>query len=104
MHSPRGQFGDWKGSLPGGRFSLGRAKQGSGYCIGVVVETRMGLKDEKEEVLDEGRRGTRHGADKSDLGGNGMRDVWVIGDGFFRGVGVTFDVSNNRHHSNIWRH
>ena len=53
----------------------------------------MGLKDEKDEVLDEGRRGTRSGSDGGRLGGNGMRDVWVIGEGFFRGVGGVFDVS-----------
>lgn len=93
MHSPRGQFGDWHGGLPGGRFSLGRLRPGSGYCVGAVVETRMGLNDESEELLDAGRRGTRVGADKSQLGGNGMRDLWVIGEGFFRGVGATFDVS-----------
>lgn len=92
MHGPRGGFGDWNG-LPGGRFSLGRLKPGSGYCVGAVVETRMGLKDEKDDNLDEGRRGTRSGADTNRLGGNGMRDAWVIGEGFFRGVGGVFDVS-----------
>ncbi len=25
--------------------------------------------------------------------GDGMRDVWVIGEGFFRGIGGMFDVS-----------
>ena len=79
--------------LPGGRFSLGKLKNGSGYCVGAVVETQMGLKDEKDEVLDQGRRGTRLGADKGDLGGNGMRDVWVIGERFFKDVGIVFDVS-----------
>ena len=43
--------------FPGGRFSLGRLKAGSGYCIGAVVETRMGIRDEKSKMLDEGRRG-----------------------------------------------
>ena len=92
MHSPRCQFGECVG-LPGGRFSLGRLKEGSGYCIGAVVETRMGLQEERDEVLDEGRRGMRLGADLNEIGGNGMRDVWVVGEGFFRGVGVVFDVS-----------
>ena len=91
MHSPRCQFGECQGH-PGGRFSLGRLKIGSGYCVGAVVETRMGLEEEEDEVLDEGRRGTRLGADPSNVGGNGMRDVWVIGEGFFRGVGGVFDV------------
>ncbi|KAL9125094.1 MAG: hypothetical protein Q9217_005648 [Psora testacea] len=95
MHSPRGGFGDWNG-LPGGRFSLGRLRSGSGYCVGAVVEMKMGLKNEKEEVLDEGRRGTRSGSDMSRLSGNGMRDVWVIGEGLFRGVGGVFDTGASR--------
>lgn len=78
---------------PGGRFSLGRLKAGSGYCLGAVVESRMGIMDEKSEVLDEGRRGTRSGTGHEVMGSNGMRDVWVIGEGFFRGVGGVFDVS-----------
>ena len=28
------------------------------------------------------------------MGGNGMRDVWVMGEGFFRGVAAVFDVSS----------
>ena len=95
MRSARGQFGDWKGELPGGRFSLGRLKNGSGYCVGNVVATRMGLKDERDEMIDGGRKGKHLGGEKGGLGGNGMRDVWVIGEGFFRGVGVAFDVSVN---------
>lgn len=55
----------------------------------------MGLRDEREEVLDEGRRGTRLGGEGEKLKGNGMRDVWVIGEGFFRGVGGAFDVSSS---------
>ena len=75
----------------GGRFSLGRLKQGSGYCVGAVVETRMGLENERDELIDEGRRGSQS---SGTIGGNGMRDVWVIGEGFFRGVGGAFDVSS----------
>ena len=86
-----GRAAQWTG-LPGGRFSLGRLKEGSGYCVGAVVETRMGIRDEESEVLDEGRRGTRVGTNQEVMGGNGMRDVWVIGEGFFRGVGGVFDV------------
>ena len=26
------------------------------------------------------------------IGANGLKDVWVIGETFFRGVGVVFDV------------
>ncbi|KAL9103986.1 MAG: hypothetical protein Q9163_001006 [Psora crenata] len=95
MHSPRGGFGDWNG-LPGGRFSLGRLRLGSGYCVGAVVETRMGLKDDRNEVVNENRPGMRSGHDMGRLGGNGMRDVWVIGEGFFRGVGGVFDLHNKK--------
>ena len=92
MRSARGQFGDWKGELPGGRFSLGRLKGGSGYCVGNVVATRMGLDDEGGEMVTQGRAGKAQGSWQGGLGGNGMRDVWVIGEGFFRGMGVAFDV------------
>jgi len=70
--------------MPGGRLSLGRYKGGSGYCVGAIVETGMGVRG--------GRNG--EGAVKvGELAGNGMRDVWVVGEGFFRGVSGVFDVS-----------
>jgi hypothetical protein len=34
---------------PGGRFSLGRISMGSGYCVGIVVESRMGMKKSQYE-------------------------------------------------------
>ncbi|KAL8719316.1 MAG: hypothetical protein Q9225_003660 [Loekoesia sp. 1 TL-2023] len=40
--------------IPGGKFSLGRLKHGSGYCVGAIVETRMGLKEEKEGMTGSG--------------------------------------------------
>lgn len=46
----------------------------------------MGVKDEGMGAVG---RGSRSGAGH----GNGMRDVWVVGEGFFRGVGAVFDVS-----------
>lgn len=81
--------------IPGGKFSLGRLSEGSGYCVGAVVETRMGIKEERDEVVHDGSKGHqgRSVAGRGGLGGNGMRDVWVIGEGFFRGVGGVFDVS-----------
>lgn len=88
----RGSVADWSG-LPGGRFSLGRLKPGSGYCVGAVVETQMGIREEKNERPDIGKRGIR-AAHRGNLGGNGLRDVWVIGEAFFKGIGVVFDVSN----------
>ena len=50
----------------------------------------MGLENERDELVDESRRGSQS---SGAIGGNGMRDVWVIGEGFFRGVGGAFDVS-----------
>ncbi|KAL9595916.1 MAG: hypothetical protein Q9219_006142 [cf. Caloplaca sp. 3 TL-2023] len=80
--------------IPGGRFSLGRLKHGSGYCVGAIVETRMGLKEEKEGMTGSGKQGLGSaGASVGSLAGNGMRDVWVIGEKFFKGVGGVFDVS-----------
>lgn len=74
-----GKGSDWFG-MPGGRFSLGRLKEGSGYCVGAVVETRMGIGGGRDD----------------ELAGNGMRDVWVIGEGFFRGVGGVFDFREQK--------
>lgn len=80
--------------IPGGKFSLGRLKHGSGYCVGAIAETRMGLKEEKEGMTGSGKQGLGSaGANLGSLAGNGMRDVWVIGERFFRGVGSVFDVS-----------
>ena len=87
-----GRGAEWSG-IPGGKFSLGRLEPGSGYCVGAVVETRMGIKEERDEVVQNDRKGSRSIGGRGGLGGNGMRDVWVIGEGFFRGVGGVFDVS-----------
>lgn len=86
-----GRGAEWSG-IPGGKFSLGRLEAGSGYCVGAVVETTMGIGEERDEVVHDGKRG-RSAPSRGGLGGNGMRDVWVIGEGFFRGVGGVFDVS-----------
>ncbi len=93
-----GKGADWWGS-PGGKFSLGRLREGSGYCVGAVVETRMGVGEDTDPVKKRGRKGGSVGAFANagvaagELAGNGMRDVWVLGEGFFRGVGGVFDVS-----------
>ena len=60
----------------GGRFSLGKMGNGTGYCLGSVVETRMGTKREWSS--------------------SGMQDTWVLGESFFRGLGVVFDNDNGR--------
>ncbi|TAQ88432.1 hypothetical protein B7494_g3215 [Chlorociboria aeruginascens] len=61
---------------PGGRFSLGRMAMGSGYCIGIVVESRMGVANSKGP---------------NDIDQNGMADLWIIGEPFFRDVQVAFN-------------
>lgn len=60
----------------GGRFSLGKLADGSGYCVGSVIETRMGS----------GKQWHR----------SGMQDMWVLGEPFFRGLGVVFDQEKGR--------
>ncbi|KAI9649569.1 hypothetical protein NHQ30_002149 [Ciborinia camelliae] len=65
---------------PGGRFSLGRMERGSGYCVGIVVEGRFGNSDGADK--EEGNAG---------VDGNGMEDMWILGEPFFRDVQVAFD-------------
>lgn len=60
----------------GGSFSLGKMGNGTGYCIGIVVETRLGLSEEGME--------------------SGMQNMWVLGEPFFRGMGVVFDADGGR--------
>ncbi|KAE9371443.1 acid protease [Stipitochalara longipes BDJ] len=70
---------------PGGRFLLGRMAPGSGYCIGIVVASKMG----KEMPL-----GTEKGnmdSRTSMEGGKGLEDVWIVGEPFFRDVQVAFN-------------
>ena len=60
----------------GGRFSLGKLSDGTGYCVGAVVETTMGLRKEWSK--------------------SGMKDVWVLGEPFLMGLGVAFDIDKGR--------
>lgn len=53
---------------------------GSGYCVGRVVETRMGLQ----------------GGEGGDGEGSGLRDLWVLGEPAFWGVGIAFDAEGQR--------
>lgn len=59
---------------------------GSGYCIGIVVESRMGVGS--------ALAGGETGSSVSIYGGNGLADVWIIGEPFFRDVQVAFNVSS----------
>lgn len=61
-------------------------EEGSGYCIGVVVESRF------ESTRQDGG-GLRR--DRDDEEGNGLDDVWIFGEGFFKDVQVAFDVRFN---------
>lgn len=64
----------------GGRFSLGKVdvgtNSGTGYCVGLIVETAMGLRKEWQ--------------------GSDMRDIWVLGEPFFRGLGIAFDLGDEK--------
>ena len=60
----------------GGRFSPGKMQGGTGYCVGSVVETRMGAKQKWSD--------------------SGMLDTWVLGEPFFRGLGLVFDSEGGR--------
>ncbi|QSZ34321.1 hypothetical protein DSL72_005912 [Monilinia vaccinii-corymbosi] len=70
---------------PGGRFSLGKTERGSGYCIGIVVGGRFGNGNGPD-----GEEGT------GGVDGNGMEDVWILGEPFFRDVQVAFDWKEKR--------
>jgi hypothetical protein len=73
---------------PGGRFSLGRMASGSGYCLGIVVESRMG------KGMSLGTEAANMGFETSMEGGNGLEEVWIVGEPFFRDVQVAFNVSS----------
>lgn len=86
---------------PGGKFSLGRLRDGSGYCVGAVVETRMGVDGGgggggTTGVRKRARMGRGSGLERGMVdAGNGLMDVWVLGERFFRSVGTVFDVSSS---------
>lgn len=52
--------------------------EGSGYCIGAVVENRM-----KDDIMDRSS------------GSIGLENLWIIGESFFRDLQVAFDVSDS---------
>lgn len=83
--SGEGSRGEASWGPGGGRLSLGNFEgpgngTGSGYCVGRVVETRMGLRGGKGEPWE----------------GSGMRDVWVLGEPAFWGLGVVLDAEGGR--------
>lgn len=78
-----------------GKFSLGKVTEDSGYCVGAVVETRMGVGD-VSPVKKAGIRENSGISESGILAGNGLRDVWILGEPVFRGMGLVFDVSMPR--------
>ena len=84
---------------PNGKFSLGKVTDESGYCVGAVVETRMGVGDQSPIKKGHSRKEDNlrglGSLESGMLAGNGMRDVWVLGEPVFRGLGVVFDVSDS---------
>lgn len=75
-----------------GKFSLGKVTEDSGYCVGAVVETRMGVGDVSSVRKGRSGRDTTTG-ESGIVAGNGLRDVWILGEPVFRGMGLVFDVS-----------
>lgn len=81
-----------------GKFSLGKVSDDSGYCVGAVVETRMGVGDaapvKRGGAGGEGGSRFNVGFESGMLAGNGLRDVWVLGEPVFRGMGLVFDMKS----------
>ncbi|KAK3080058.1 hypothetical protein LTS18_003229 [Coniosporium uncinatum] len=85
-------------SHKGGKLSLGRVGLGSGYCVGAVVETKIGLGDDAGGKGRKNKRGTDSTTSSvaGYVAGNGLRDVWVLGELGFRGLGMALDVSHDQ--------
>lgn len=71
----------------GGKLSLGKLRDGTGYCVGAVVESRIGWSDAERRT---GNSSTRRRLR------NGFEDLWVIGEPFFRGTGIAFDIDEQK--------
>ena len=85
---------------PNGKFSLGKVTEESGYCVGAIVETKMGVGDMAPIKKGHSRKeDTMRGLGSLESGmlaGNGMRDVWVLGEPIFRGLGLVFDLKQKQ--------
>ena len=85
---------------PNGKFSLGKVTEESGYCVGAIVETKMGVGDMAPVKRGRSRKeDTMRGLGSLESGmlaGNGMRDVWVLGEPIFRGLGLVFDLKQKQ--------
>lgn len=88
MGGEKSESDDYTG-LHGGKFSLGKEMPGSGYCVGLVVETSMGLI--QDMYSNDGQFGKRKVIVRNDL-----RDFWVLGEPFFRGMGLVLDVEKQK--------
>jgi hypothetical protein len=109
-----GSKGSGIGGPPGGKFSLGRLAEGTGYCVGAVVATKLGFQGKGQDMekrkknkvplksnLDNDYSGSALGADIDSesrnanheaASENGLGGVWIIGEPFFRTVAGVFDV------------
>ena len=96
---------------PGGRFSLGRVESGSGYCVGNIVgldlsspgASTAGRPTKTEDgahAVGKVRMGAGTRSKSTEVDGNGMEGVWVIGEPWLRGASAAFDVSIS---TVIWR-
>lgn len=72
-----GPVGGW---LSLGQVDLGEnmtnEATGTGYCVSIVVESDMGIRKKWQR--------------------SAMRDVWVLGEPFFRGMGIVFDMADGK--------
>jgi len=76
---------------------------GSGYCVGAVVETKIGLGDDVGGKSRKNGRviGNTASSEAEYVAGNGLRDAWVLGELGFRGLGMAFDVSHRQRHGTL---
>ncbi len=97
----------------GGKFSLGKLRPGSGYCVGAVVETKMDdtpYNEDGDGTITKKKRsvfrtrmqrvGWRSTSGTGNVVGNGgskwdgLEDMWILGESFLGGVSALFDVSS----------
>lgn len=76
------------------KMSLGKLDAGSGMCVGVIVEMPESMIGARDGPGKRRKKGTKTERVLGDDGaGNGLRDIWVLGETFWRGIGGVFDVS-----------
>lgn len=76
----------------GGLLSLGQVREGSGYCVGVVVESRLVAKGHGGNGFDNGTNPEIGKKTRS----SGLHQTWILGEPFFQGTGVVFDAEEKK--------